>query len=128
MQDTEAQQLLLEILNYAHEGKLIELHLITSWREFRFRQQSARATKVIIRALKESAENLFKTYCKDVSTGPADITKLLAYSELLDIIAFYKKDLDILKRMLDEYDEYLGKGHFWYSFLGGERTLPWNTI
>ncbi len=122
MQDTEAQQLLLDILTYAEEDRSIEFRLIKSWNEFRFCRQNAGSTKLVIRALRSAAAGLFKTYCKEVSTGSADFTKLLAYSQLQDVIAFYERDLDTLKRMLDEYDEYLGQGHFWYSFLGGERN------
>ena len=122
MHDTEAQQLLLDILTYAEEDRSIEFRLITSWNEFRFYRQNAGSTKLVIRALRSAAAGLFKTYCKEVSTESADFTKLLAYSQLQDVIAFYERDLDTLKRMLDEYDEYLGQGHFWYSFLGGERN------
>lgn len=126
MQDTEAQELLLEILNNAEEGKSIQFRFITSWSEFRFCSRQSKATKLVIRVLRSAAKDLFKTYCEEIVTGSADFTKLLAYSEFQDIIAFYERDLDTLKKMLDEYDEYLGQGHFWYSFLGGERELPWN--
>lgn len=121
MRETEAQQLLLDILNYAQEGKLLEFHLITSWAEFRFYTQRNRSTKVLIRTLRSAADNLFKTYCEDISTGSADFTKLLAFAELQKVIDFYNKDLAVVQQMLDEYDEYLGEGHFWYSLLGGER-------
>lgn len=125
MQDTEAQEFLLEILKAAEQGKSAEFRLITSWYGFRNTQRDYRAAKLIIKMLKEASTNLFKSYCKEASTGSADFTQLLAYSQILDIKAFYEKDLDTLKRMLDEYDEYLGKGHFWFSFLGGERDI-WN--
>jgi hypothetical protein len=121
MQDIEAQEILLQILRQAEEGKSIEFRLIASWAEFKKYWRDYRSTKLIIRVLKESADGLFKHYCKEVATGPADFTELLAYSELLDVKAFYERDRDTLKKMLDEYDDYLGKGHFWYSFLGGER-------
>lgn len=123
MQDTEAQELLLEILNQAEEGKSIEFHLIISWAEFRFYLQTFRSTKLVIKVLKDATANLFKSYCREVSAGSADFTQLLAFSQLQDTIIFYERDLATLKRMLDEYDEYLGHGHFWYSFLGGERDI-----
>jgi hypothetical protein len=123
MQDNEAQQLLLEILSQAEEGKFTEFHLITSWAEFKFYWRSSLSTRLIIRTLEKAANNLFKAYCKKVATGSADVSELLAYSELQEVIAFYTKDLVTIRRMLDEYDEYLGHGHFWYSFLGGERDI-----
>ncbi len=121
MQDTEAQEILLQILRRAEEGKSIEFRLITSWTDFINYWRDYRSTKLFIKLLRESVDNLFKHYCKGISSGTADFTELLAYAELLDIKAFYERDLDTLKRMLDEYDDYLGHGHFWYSFLGGER-------
>lgn len=126
MQDTDAQELLLNILNNAEEGKSIQFRFITSWSEFRFYWQNFRSTKLVIRVLRSAAKDLFKTYCEDIVAGSADFTKLLAYTEFQDVIAFYERDLNTLRKMLDEYDEYLGQGHFWYSFLGGERDFPWN--
>lgn len=125
MQKAEAQQLLLKIIEYAEKGKSTEFHLITSWQNFRICRQNRRTTELIIRALNVAADNLFRDYCRDVSAGTTNVNKLLAFSQLQNITAFYKKDLDTLKCMLDEYDDYLGKGHFWYSFLGGERDI-WN--
>ncbi len=128
MNDTEAQQLLLDIIEYAEKGKLTEFRFITSWAEFRHYRQMVKGTKLTIRILDFAAKGLFKTYCKDITTGAQNVNKILAYSQLQNIKAFYERDLDTLKRMIDEYDEYLGQGHFWYSFLGGERILPWNTL
>lgn len=121
MEQTDAQELLLEILTNAEEGKSIEFRLITSWQEFRFYQQNLRATRVIVGTLKEAADKLFRSYCREIPGGSADFTQLLAYSQLQEVCAFYERDVETLKKMLDEYDEYLGKGNFWFSFLGGER-------
>lgn len=121
MQDIDAQELLLEILKTAEEGKSIEFRLITSWADFLSYRRDFIATRLVVNTLKESANKLFKHYCKAVKKGTADFTELMAYSQLLDIKAFYERDVETLKKMLNEYDEYLGKGHFWFSFLGGER-------
>ena len=125
MTDQEAQQILLEIINRAQEGKSSEFQLITTWADFIFYIKNKRSVKAVIRLLRDAANNTFKEYCQDITSGTSDITKLLAYTELLRIKAFYEKELETLQKMLDEYDEYLGQGHFWYSFLGGERDI-WN--
>jgi hypothetical protein len=127
MQDTEAQQLLLDILNQAEERPMT-FQFITSWREFSFYQQKTYGTKIVIRTLKSAMKKLFKSYCREVSEGTADVNTLFAYIRLRDVIAFYEEELDTLQRMLDDYDNYLGQGNFWYSFLGGERIQPWNTL
>lgn len=124
MNNSEANQLLLDIITQAQEGKSVEFRYITSWSEFIYYTRLSRSTKLVIKALSASADKVFKEYCKDVIAGISDINKLLAYSQLQDIIAFYNNDLAILKRMLDEYDDYLGNwGNFWHAFLGGEREL-----
>lgn len=123
MTNTDAQELLLNILRQAEEGKSIEFRFITSWYDFKDTIKDYRATKLIVRTLQDSAKNLFKSYCKAVSNGTADFTQLLAYYQLQDIIAFYEKDLSTLRDMLNEYDNYLGQGNFWFSFLGGIRDI-----
>lgn len=124
MTDSESKQLLLDIINKAQEGVHLPFRQIVAWGEFRFVELQAKSTKLVIRTLKASAKNLFKEYCKDVIDGTSEINKLLAYSELCDIIAFYEEELNTLKQMLDEYDEYLGDwGNFINAFLGGRREL-----
>jgi len=125
MQTTEAQQLLSEIFERAEKEQITEFQLITSWDAFIGCWKFHKATKLIINALKDSSATLFKEYCSEVATGSAVVEKLLAYNRLQNVIEFYERDLAVLRSMLDEYDEYLGNGHFWYSFLGGERDL-WN--
>lgn len=123
MQTTEAQQLLLDILKNVNEGNSIQFRYIRSWQDFRYCRQQLRSTKLIIKTLESSSKKLLKSYCKDVTSGISDVNTLLACTRLKDVIAFYEKDLDTLKRMLDDYDNYLGEGYFWYSFLGGKRVI-----
>lgn len=123
MTDQETTLIIQEIINKAMEGKAHPFRSILYWSEFRYYQRWTRSTKLIIRTLKISAKNLFKEYCKDVIAGISDITKLLAYSQMLDIIVFYETDLSTIQSMLLEYEEYLGEGNFWYSFLGGRRDI-----
>jgi len=123
MQNTEAQQILLSIIEQAEQENYTLFQFITSWAEFKFYYKKLMSTKLVIRILRTSADNLFNSYCKDIANGTQDVSKLLAYSQLGDIKAFYERDLETVKQMLDEYDEYLGQGNFLYSFLGGERQL-----
>ncbi len=121
MQDNDAQQLLIEIIKYAEQAESSEFQFITSWREFLFYRKKHKSTKLVIKVIQKCATNLLNTYCKDVVSGYADVTQLLAYTQFLDIIEFYKNEAATLKLMLDEYDEYLGQGNFWKSLLGDER-------
>ena len=121
MNDTEANQLLLEIINKAKEGQAQPFRPICYWSEFRYYCGCVRSTKLLLRTLELSANKLFKEYCQDVITGISDVKMLIAYSQLLDIIDFYRTDLETMQAMLTEYDDYLGEGNFWRSFLGGRR-------
>lgn len=123
MQNTESQQLLLDIIEQAKTGQSLKFRYIRSWSEFTYRWQQVKSTKLLIRTLNGSAKKLFRSYCKDVIAGISDVNKILAYAQLQDVISFYERDLDTLKNMIKDYDEYLGDGYFWYSLLGGKRVI-----
>ena len=112
------------ILERAQQGDSIEFKYITSWREFSFRSKQRKATEIVIKTLRAAGKRLFKAYCNEVIAGVSAINKLIAYTQLLEAISFYQADLVTLKKMLDEYDEYLGDwGNFFHSIFGGEREL-----
>lgn len=124
MTDQETTLLIQEIIHKAEEGDSQQFKLIESWDEYMHYLKLIKSTKLVIKTLKVSANSLFKEYCRDVTSGISEIAKLLAYSQLLDIVAFYENDLSILRQMADEYDEYLGNfSNFWNSFLGGRRDI-----
>lgn len=121
MTDQDTTLLIQDIINRAQEGRAFPYRAIQYWEEFRYFQRYTRSTKVIIRILQVSANRLFKDYCKGVIDGISDITKLLAYEQMLDIVDFYEEELKTIKAMVDDYDEYLG--NLW-NFIGailGER-------
>lgn len=123
MNDIETKQLILDIINKAQEGKSFKFQYICSWDEFRYYNRLIKSNKLIVKTLQTSANNLFREYCNDVTSGISDVNKLLAYSQLRDVITFYEGDVDTLQKMLDEFDEYIEKGNFLYSILGGEREF-----
>lgn len=123
MQTINVQQLLLKIFNTVDNEKPIEFHYIKTWQEFSYYRQYLKATKLILRILQKSSKSLFNNYCKDVVTGKATVIKILAYVRLNDAITFYNKELQVINQMLEDYDIYLGDGHFWFSFFGGQRII-----
>lgn len=125
MTEQETSLLIYELINKALEGDALPFKLITCWNEFLYYLRWRRSTKIVIKTLKTSTNKLFKEYCKDVIAGISDITKLLAYKQLLEITAFYENDLATVQKMLDEYDDYLDDwGNFWrHVFLRESRDL-----
>lgn len=123
MNDESTKQLIAEIINKAQSGYSQPFRFILFWEEYRYYRSFIRSTRLIIKTLHTSANRLFKKYCKDIIAGISDVNKLLAYSELLNIIAFYENDLQTVQKMLAEYEEYLGEGNFWHAFFGGRRII-----
>ena len=108
MQETELQEIIEQLIQRALKEDYTEKHLIDNWSEYKFYLQQQRSLRVVLRILRNSANFVFKTYCKEVAEGEADLNKLLAYVQLQEVVEFYEKDLSIVKAMNDEYDEYLG--------------------
>lgn len=124
MTDLEINTIIRDILNKAIEGEALPFRTILYWSEFIYYQRWTLSTKLVIRLLKNSANKIFKRYCRDVIAGISDISKLLAYQQLLSIAAFYENDLKTVQSMLDDYDKYLGNfGNFINALLGERREL-----
>ena len=121
MESQDNQQILLEIIQRAKEEDYTEFKPISSWNEYSAISRYFWSTKLIIKTLNTTAKNLMKAYCKDIIVGTADFDILLAYLEVNKYLAFYKKELNTISCMLGEYEDYLWNGHFWHSYLGGER-------
>ena len=120
MNNTEADQLLQAILDKV-EAEPSEFRFIESWVDFVICHRNYRANKIIINVLNKASNQLFTDYCKTVTPGISDVTQLMAFSQLPDIIDVYKKELSTLDDMLNDYEDYLWNGNFFYSFFGGER-------
>jgi succinylglutamate desuccinylase len=123
MNNNEAQYVLEEILAQAEAGQSTEFRFIISLADFKSCFMMYKANKLIIKMLKQASKRLFKTYCKDVTSGISDVTKLLAYSQLDDVIDYYKKEVKTIEDMIYEYEDYLAHGNLFYALLGGERWL-----
>lgn len=124
MTDQETTALVQDIISKATEGEVRPFRAILYWSEYRYFRRLVFSTKVVIKTLNTSANNLFKEYCRDVRNGTSDVTKLLAYQQLLDITAFYENDLNIVQSMVDDYDEYLCNfGNFVRALFGERRAV-----
>ena len=120
MNNDNTEQLLQAILEHA-EGEPSEFRFINSLADYQGCLRLYKANKLVISILKTASKKLFNAYCKTVTTGTSDVTQLLAYAQLNDVIAFYENELQTIYNMLDEYEEYLWSGNFWFALTGGER-------
>jgi hypothetical protein len=123
MLSIEDHQSLINILEYTHTAKPFEFRLITNWLDYCYYRRRHKAYKLLVRGLERSADQLFKKYCKAVTSGVSNVTSLLAYKRLVTAAIFYKKELDTLTDMIDEYETYLFSGNLCWTFiLGCPRT------
>lgn len=122
LQQTEIQDMLFEIIDYAQTADSYQFNYICTWKDYKFYKGKFRSFKLLVRALSDAAERMFKKYCNSVSFGKEeDPTKLIAFHQMQEIIQFYVTEADTLADMLSEYRAYLNSGHFLNSFLGQHR-------
>lgn len=122
MCNTETQQLLTTIIDYAKTAKLSEFRFIRNWSDYKFYKDQQSFLKPLVRGLYKTSDQLFKKYCKGVTIGEGNINQLLAYQQLQQITKFYQQELNTYTDMLDEYTSYLMKGHLMSAFLGEPRA------
>ena len=122
MSVNETQQKLLTILEHAQTAKPSEFRLILNWNDLKYCQHKVKSFKLLVKGLRRAADGLFKGYCTGVANSKSDFVKLLAYQQLVQAAVFYENEIKVFLEMLDEYDTYLGKGNFLWSYLGGMRA------
>lgn len=82
------------------------------------------ALKRVIRLLAQSADNIFKAYCKAIIRHQADPTALMAYKTLLQVVGFYQEELSVVNKEIKDYENWLFEGNIISAFLfGAEREI-----
>ena len=123
MQETDVREIVTLLLDKAQENKHTEIRLITTYKEFRAVKKQAKALRVVLKILRNSANSVLKKYCKEVVVGEQDFSKLLAYSQLLDVAYYYEQELEIVTGMITEYDRYLDTCAYIATLLGEVREV-----
>lgn len=119
--NVQPQNILIEIIERAKKESPVSFKLIRTWREYVALRGIRRVTRSVVKSLESGRTNLIKTYCKEVTTQSADVTKLLVYNTLSQTLAFYSKNLETLTDMIDEYEMYLLAGNFMDFFFLTQR-------
>jgi hypothetical protein len=122
MTNTEFQQMILKIIEYAQTTPPSEFHFICNWVEYKYFKGKRRSYKLFAKGLHKGADRLFKTYCEGIRDGSANFNKLLAYQQMLQVISFYEREIVTISEMLNEYEAYLFDGNFLNSFIGVPRA------
>lgn len=121
MTNTDFQQMILKVINYAQTNTQSKFRFICNWTEYRYFRGKRKAYKLFVNGLSKGANRLFKTYCKVIAEGSDNLNKLLAYQQMVQAVTFYRCEIDTINAMLSEYEAYLLDGNFLDSFLGNSR-------
>ena len=123
MPENETQQMILKIIEHAQSAKSSEFHFIRNWSEYRYCKGKNRSFKLVVNALTAGSKRLLKRYCRSIVEADGNLTTLLAYKQMQEVIAFYKHEVDVFTDMIYEYEAYLLNGGNWlFSILGEQRS------
>lgn len=121
MATPEFQEMIMKVIEHSETAKLSEFQLITTWAEYRKFKGKRKAFKLLVNGLRKSSNRLFERHCRAVTAGISDVTTLLAYQRLYAAMEFYKKEVETLVDMIDEYETYLFSGDLFWAYIGFRR-------
>jgi hypothetical protein len=119
----ETQEILLSLIDHARTGEHTKFEQLRFFGEYAGARITGRATKRVVDILEESSVSLFNRYCKAVSNQQAEVNLLLAHKQLQQAVDFYKEELHIIKRILEDYENYLWDGNFLKAFIFGKERI-----
>jgi hypothetical protein len=114
--------ILVQLIEHAQAEEYSTFKYIRNWSDYRFTKRNQKALLSTVDALQTSCDRTFNSYCREVRTGTADVTKLIAYTVLRSALKFYEKELSVFNNMVYEYEAYLLEGNYLHAFFGAERT------
>ena len=124
---SEEQEELYEALtDKALSGGHTKFEFVRNTAEWGVLCKAKSGLKKVIELYELISGNMYKIYCKQVVKGEQDFNLLYAYRQIIECRAFYEEELLIVKDMLNEYDAYLGSGHFMQQFLFGMDRETWH--
>lgn len=119
----DSRELLLDLIEKAKVGEHTKFEQLRFFSEYAGGRITYGATKKVAEALEDSANTLFKKYCKAVQYQQADVNLLLAYKQLQHAVDFYREEQKIIEDILADYENYLYAGNFLKAFLFGEERV-----
>lgn len=122
------REMLEELLERARAGKHTEFKFLRTWREYSEMKITRKALKIAVKGIKRASNNTFDRYCREVKTGSADIMTLLVAVTLLNTLDFYNKELEIVNKMIFEYEAFLRSNSVIKAVFGEQRSeaLLWD--
>ncbi len=88
--------------------------------------QAKRGLLKIVELYENVSAAVYREYCSQVLAGTAEFEMILAVKQFQVCKEFYIKEADLIKDMLDEYDAYVGSGHFLDQVVFGKTRETWH--
>jgi hypothetical protein len=105
-----------DLIKRAELKKHRQFQFLQNWHEYSNARKIRRAHILLVASLKKSTKKLLKKYCKAIAAGNADVTQLIAYRSIKQVLSFYEEELKIISDMIEEYESYLASGN-WSDFI-----------
>ena len=119
----EYKQLVEKILEQVNLGQHSKWEFIINLTQYFETQILIKTYKKFIKSFKKINKSLVKKQIKCIKANNyTSLDTSLAIRQFLDAIIFYKKEIDILKDMINEYQEFLLSGHLIESLSGLNRS------
>ena len=110
-----------QLIRRAKKGEHSEFEYIRSLDEYFAAKTVKNVLKKVVKSFLVSKNNLYNSYTRAVKAGTNDLNVILALSELIQVINFYKAEIEIISEMIYEYIAYVHCGHFIDTILGRYR-------
>lgn len=112
------KQLVNKLIDRAKANNHSSFEFVRNLNEYTATKTFKNAVQKIATRFIKSANNLFKSYFKDLKEGISKLDLFLAAKEMMNISEFYMGEVAIAEDMLSEYRSYLGAGHALDAFMG----------
>ena len=111
-----SEDFMSELIYNAESGNHRKFCFLRSWYEYLRAKKVRQTHRLLVSSIRQSADRLFKRYCKAIEAGETDVIKLLAYCTTVKVLSFYEEELSTISDMVIEYECYLANGN-WLDFL-----------
>ena len=115
------ENLVSELIHQAESGNHTQFRFLRNWKEYSDAMHTRKALTLLVTSIRKSSGKFFKKYCANVSTGDADVIKLLAYCTTTKALKYYEEELSIINETIHEYEAYLMEGNLLWSCLFNEQ-------
>lgn len=122
----EQEELYEALTEKALSGEHTKFEYVRNITEWGVLRKAKSGLKKVIELYELIKSSMYKTYCKQVLVGEQDFNLIYSLRQIMECKVFYENELLIVQDMLEEYDAYVGSGHFMDQVLFGRNRETWH--